>query len=653
MLFLGVQAYVAYSTITNFGNSFARPTIMDWQGNPCDSGGNAGKPVLFWCYDYRTLKDMKPRDEGEANYSDDLKSYHKTLTEKVFTHPICVEDCPTEYSTSHECPNIWANESASYVRLPDYPTDSIDGFCLPRVAAYTRYMLNHVDRFVVDTTGDGPKVINELVRQSSYKNIVNAWPVIAGVGVGLSVAVSWAYLHFLDCCATFLVKGSAQLAVAAPLCVGLYFIRCATTGQDSGFSTGVLGSAGDLGRGICLVSLASVLFVAVLRAWQSLKTAAAVVQAGCECVFDEWSVMFEPFISSIARVVVLAGMGYPILFLYFRGRMERNPDNSWKVTLDPQQWEYLVFYVLVMLWAIEYINSSSQYVIAWVVKSWYFTPYEKGIKRRAPRFAIFQGIVNLMRYHLGTIAMGSLIISFLRPFRIVANLCLDLTVSNPVSACMSAACQCCILACGNYSMFLTKNTYIDVAIYSTPFREAARNAHIMTTGYFSNVFALNSVQCVFQIGGCGACAALGAVVSYAIVEYVPMYGDDQSPTYINDKSCVVYAAAIISLAVGMSFMVVFDIVTDTMFYCYVIDEHYLEEENEKYNSTDDYDWNSLWKFMRVMLLGEEDDEDEEVGNDGLPKRPVYAPDVLRDFMVANGVHAGGGKLSGEDREGIF
>lgn len=592
------------------------------------------------------LKKIKPRDEGAANYSEDLQSYRRILIDKVFAHPICAEDCPTGFSTTHECPDIWANETAPYLTLPDYPTDNHDGFCMPRIAKYTSYMLNHVDRFVDESAGDGHGAINDLLKSFLLQNIVNAWPVLAGAVV-VSLATSWAYLIFLDCCAYLLVRVSAQLAVAVPFCVGLYFIRCATTGQESGFSTGLLSSAGDLARGICLVGLAAVFLVVVCRAWASLKVAARVVQAGCECVFDQPSVLLEPVISSIARVVVFAVMAYPMFLLCLSGHIQRNPDNSWAVTLDPQQSAYIGFYVFVMLWVLEYINSSSQYILAWVAKSWYFTPYDQnGIKRTAPQCAIFQGMFNLIRYHLGTIALGSLLISLLRPFRIVAKLFVDLAVCNPASACLAAACECCILGCENYFTFLNKNTYIDMAIYSTPFFEAARNAHIMVTGYFSNVFVLNGVQFIFQLGGCGVCTALGFCLSYLVVEWVPIYSDPESPHYINDRSYVVYAATIISLLVGIAYMVVFDVVTDTMFYCYVIDEHYLEKEDDQFNGMDD-DWGSLWKYIMAALLGE-DDEDEELGKDGLPSRPVYAPDVLREFMTAHGKHAGAVDTSDED-----
>ena len=72
----------------------------------------------------------------------------------------------------------------------------------------------------------------------------------------------------------------------------------------------------------------------------------------------------------------------------------------------------LWFFIFCLLWTINFIIAIGVMVIAVACSSWYFTPsHERKIKYGSSHIFISYYIV--LRYHLGSLAFGSLIIAFI------------------------------------------------------------------------------------------------------------------------------------------------------------------------------------------------------------------------------------------------
>merc|ERR1712178_167994 len=85
-------------------------------------------------------------------------------------------------------------------------------------------------------------------------------------------------------------------------------------------------------------------------------------------------------------------------------------------TYTTEEWVYLVFYAVMMIWLNDFCNAMSQYVIANATARWYFTEHVGGMKL-APRCLLCKGYVSGFIYHFGSLALGSFVISLTRPFR--------------------------------------------------------------------------------------------------------------------------------------------------------------------------------------------------------------------------------------------
>jgi Plasma-membrane choline transporter. len=78
-------------------------------------------------------------------------------------------------------------------------------------------------------------------------------------------------------------------------------------------------------------------------------------------------------------------------------------------------------------------------------------------------YPIFKSFYNLVRYHLGTVAMGSLIIALVQFVRAILA-AIQYQVKgheNAVSRCVFRTCQCCLYCFEKVLKYLSRNAYIE------------------------------------------------------------------------------------------------------------------------------------------------------------------------------------------------
>ena len=128
----------------------------------------------------------------------------------------------------------------------------------------------------------------------------------------------------------------------------------------------------------------------------------------------------------------------------------------------------------IYLWNNAFLIAIGQCIIAGAVASWFFTPNPQ--KGKAP--AIKTAIWNVLRYHAGSLALGSCIIALVEFVRYVMMYLEKQAQAqrNPVMVLVFRALQCCIWCFEKCLKFLSKNAYIQIAIRGTNFCDSARKA---------------------------------------------------------------------------------------------------------------------------------------------------------------------------------
>ncbi|RVE76268.1 hypothetical protein OJAV_G00006870 [Oryzias javanicus] len=154
--------------------------------------------------------------------------------------------------------------------------------------------------------------------------------------------------------------------------------------------------------------------------------------------------------------------------------------------------QYTVWYHAVgLIWISEFILAFQQMTTALVVANYYFTK-DKSTMVSTP---ILSAMMQTIRYHLGTIAKGSFIITLVKIPRLILTYIHSQLKGkeNACARCMLKACVCCLWCLEKCLAYLNQNAYAATAIKSTNFCTSACEAFVILVENALRVAAINTV----------------------------------------------------------------------------------------------------------------------------------------------------------------
>ena len=281
----------------------------------------------------------------------------------------------------------------------------------------------------------------------AFTDLYTVWPAILIAAFGaLLLAFVYAYLSKLF--AGVLVAVSIAALLAGGFLMSYALLKYANDADNTTVSNRARAMRG-IGIGIAVVTALFLLIVLALR--KRIYIAVEVMKEASRAVLDlSWLIAFPIF-------PFLVGGGYFVLFivttLYIASVWTSTPTpfppyiassgaNTLGSTYDNHSWDEslkrnFAFVFFHLLWTIQFLVYFTFMVIAGAVASWYFTPRDaKGFKVRGTSegqlsyFPVLAAVYRTMRFHLGTIALGALIIAIIEFVRVVVK------YGQPTSACM-------------------------------------------------------------------------------------------------------------------------------------------------------------------------------------------------------------------------
>mmetsp|Transcript_35489 Transcript_35489/g.101332 ORF Transcript_35489/g.101332 Transcript_35489/m.101332 type:complete len:637 (+) Transcript_35489:38-1948(+) len=588
LAFLGYIEYYAYQ----HGDARKLTRAFDFNGQMCGVGNSAGQ-YAFWCKDHT----------------------FKTL---MIEYPVCVKECPAGNDTSTMCFN---QGFQSLTAIPNYPTRPLMNMCVPKERRLKTTLMQELV---------GKDVLAKMLTVLS--DIRQAWMLIAGAGV-LAILVGYVYLFLLDHCAGPLVMVCIFLEIFVPIAIGTYMVYISLVeSQDSMVSTG--DSQSDLIWGCSLLGVGLLVSIIACCYCRGVDTAIGCIEAACECMFQELTLTLEPFISLTIKVLTLVVMAGGFSALISCGDVESLGGGGIlrTFTWTNEEYAYMAFFGFMLIWLLELSNAISQYVLAWATQMWYFTPYDGDRKEDVPSCGICKGYANAIFYHLGTLAFGSLLIGTLRCLRIVLGAITRASEAegNCIGECIGKICQCFISCFQEGLEFVNKNAYMDVSIHSEGFCGSAVRAMWVVSDEVPAVAFLNGAQFIFQIAGMGIISLVPSLTVFLVCKRVPVFSQEDQSLYVQEPKWVSLCAGIVSAVIGLSFMIVFDTVGDTILYCFATEQMFHRHKqmqvaaNGQLQPEEEDGSNYFWGMFGQGA--------EEVANFFMEERVVYAPPRLRKLI---------------------
>lgn len=510
-----------------------------------------------------------------------------------YEYQICVSSC-------NETHNPLSTEMSIL-----YPSTEFLYYCIPgTVALWNSTLLDMSGEFDAAATA----------AQNAFADLFTAWVIIL-VSPIIALVMSFLVVNILRRVAGFLVFVLIMLVLAGFIIAGAALMQAASE-ADASISPERAKALKALGI-ICFV-IAGIFFVVCLSLRRRILIAIGVVEVAGAALDDMKSLLLFPLIPFFIALCYFAFWIFVALYLFsvanpvtgplpveitkyqflspvrFRDQVytdaatnaaaagfpfapqlympnTSNPVNGTSYAFNEEWRPALAFHFFHLLWNMQFLFYFGYLVFAGATADWYFSETAaNGEDKKVALAPVTRAVGRTTRYHLGTVAITSLIIAIIQFIRATVAYIQRKTRSNPpnqVQRCVFCMIQCCLKCIECCMDKINKNALIWTAIYGDGFVVSACSSFALIWRNLARVAAINLVSTFLLMIAKLAATAITAGICCMILIKQPTYAETVSspimPTFV--------IAMIAWTTIGV-FMSVFNSVVDTIFFCFLVDE---------------------------------------------------------------------------------
>ncbi|XP_064615928.1 choline transporter-like protein 2 isoform X2 [Liolophura sinensis] len=641
---LGVVAYFAYT----YGNPRLLLYPQDSQGNLCGYGTKKDKPNLYF-YDLLTcakfgpgvfvdgcptpqvcvshcpndtrayrrgggLPDQCDPDTFCSNPGDDTK----TCKQKIDS-----DECPAYVLKSeavlHRCvPEVISGKIPNFDSLVDKEDKKLNGTSLEAGEEFLRQFLK------VKEYSD--KVVQDLV--------ATWWMILICLVAAMVISLLWITLM------RWIAAPMVWLTII--LFLGIFGFSCyycvrgylntKDTEQSFNFHLAIITlnfkqSSFWLTFGIISAILLLIVLLILLFLRERICIAIALIKEGSRAVGSMLFTLLWPVIPFILQIGVISLWAAIAVFLASVGRGEGVSKNNFTGLTDEEIQRrtdslfqkipcdvnvnnsgsdicgiikyggdeytfYLQIYNLFMLfWLVNFFIALGQMTLAGAFASYYWA-FTK--PKDIPTFPLLSSFGRCIRYHLGTLAFGALIIAIVQLIRVFLEY-LDAKLKaaeNKVAKFFLKCLKCCFWCLEKFLRFINKNAYIMVAVYGKNFCTSAKNAFFLILRNAVRVVVIDKVTDFLLF--IGKLVIVGAITTAAYFFYdgrIPFLTEYQPN--LNFYIIPVVVTALGSYVIAAAFFSVYDMAVDTLFLCFL-------EDLERHDGTPEKPYYMSKELMKIL-----------------------------------------------------
>ncbi|XP_041370892.1 choline transporter-like protein 2 [Gigantopelta aegis] len=237
-----------------------------------------------------------------------------------------------------------------------------------------------------------------------------------------------------------------------------------------------------------------------------------------------------------------------------------------------------IFMLFMFFWLMNFIVALGQMTLAGAFASYYWA-YEK--PRDIPAAPLTRSLYRSLRYHLGTLAFGSLIIAIIQIIRAFLGY-LDRKLKsseNAVAKFIVKCLRCCFWCLEKILKFINKNAYIMTSIYGLNFCSAAKEGFFLIMRNIIRTLVLDRVaDFIMLVSKLMVTGAVGVGAFFWFQAKIPFF-ENFVPTL------TYYLVPVIILIIGTfliatTFFNVYSMAVDTLFLCFLEE---LERKDQSQN----------------------------------------------------------------------
>ncbi|XP_061615164.1 choline transporter-like protein 4 isoform X2 [Phyllopteryx taeniolatus] len=515
------------------GPNTDRPALLYFDIVKCATGFNVMAAALngLQCPTTQICVKMCPTDfsaVGPLDYAPNVKPAD------VFNQSLCAPSLDLS-KTDMTVKDIVDNELCPFYTIP---TTSVIGRCLPDVKLLGNMPQDFSDvsglppsvsetvNLLKNGTGD---VLNGFSARDIgvriFEDFASSWPWILA-GLAISMVLSMSFLLLLRFTARFMV----WILIIAVLCTGAYGIwhcyweytnykNLSASINDIGFTTNFSFYLKVQETWLAFLIILSVVEAILILVLIFLRTrifiAIALIQESSRAIGQMMSTLFYPLLTFVLLLVCVAYWGSTALYLATSGEavykvvalnssMNGCQRINGTVDCDPQIFKasdyptcpsaacifvkyndeglfqrnlfnLQIYNVVAFLWSVNFVIALGQCTLAGAFSAYYWAFVKPD---DIPVFPLFDAFVRTLRYHVGSLAFGALILTIVQGVRVLLEY-IDhktRTAQNPCARFLLCCMKCCFWCLEKFFKFLNRNAYIMIAVYGKNFCTSAKNA---------------------------------------------------------------------------------------------------------------------------------------------------------------------------------
>lgn len=354
---------------------------------------------------------------------------------------------------------------------------------------------------------------------------------------------------------------------------------------------------------IITVTIFLVCLLVLIFLRKRINIAIALIGQASKAVGDIMSTLFFPVVPYILQLFFLAFFCVVALFLSSAGKAEYRVmcpgqvcvgckgvtenatcnfetfDNSscpgamcqfYDYYVDPNIPRLHIYNVFGLFWSMFFISAFGEMVLAGAFASWYWA-FDKS--KDVPSLPVTYSFGRTLRYHIGTLAFGSLIIAIVRMIRVILEY-IDYKVKQQTDSkivrCLLCCCRCCLWCLEKFLKFINRNAYVYCAIYGKNFCVSAKNAFSLIMRNIARVVVLDKVTDFLLFIGKMVVVGGVAVASFFIFSGEVAFFKDHIPT-MNYYLTPVIIITIGTFFIASAFFSVYSMAVDTLFLSFLED----------------------------------------------------------------------------------
>uniref|UniRef100_A0A8C5A8U2 Choline transporter-like protein 4 n=1 Tax=Gadus morhua TaxID=8049 RepID=A0A8C5A8U2_GADMO len=222
-----------------------------------------------------------------------------------------------------------------------------------------------------------------------------------------------------------------------------------------------------------------------------------------------------------------------------------------------------IYNAVAFLWCVNFVIALGQCTLAGAFASYYWA-FSK--PSDIPYFPLSSAFIRTLRYHVGSLAFGALILTLVQIVRILLEYIDHKTrckapAQNPCARFLMCCLKCCFWCLEKFIKFLNRNAYIMIAVYGKNFCVSAKNAFFLL---MRNI--IRSVPNLLVLFGSPA------VLSFFFFSgRIPLPGETFRSENLNYYWMPIITVAIGSYLIAHGFFSVYNMCVDTLFLCFLED----------------------------------------------------------------------------------